>query len=69
MDNIRRAGAWNWLLVLPFIALGWVPFYNKVDPTLFGVPFFYWYQFLWVLITPALTWIVYSVGNKNGDAS
>ena len=48
-----------WLLVFPYIGLLWVPFYNKHDPALFGFPFFYWYQLLWVPITAALTWIAY----------
>ena len=45
---------WNLLLILPFIALLWVPFFNFVDPTLWGIPFFYWYQFLWVFLTSGL---------------
>lgn len=49
-----------WLLLLvPFIGLLWVPFYNFTDPTLFGFPFFYWYQFAWVPVSSLLTWIVY----------
>jgi len=35
------------------------PFYNSVEPTLGGVPFFYWYQLLWVIIGAILTAIVY----------
>jgi hypothetical protein len=35
-------------LLLPFIALLWVPFYNRALPDLFGIPFFYWYQMLWI---------------------
>jgi putative solute:sodium symporter small subunit len=31
-------------IVVPFVALLWVPIFNRVDPTLFGIPFFYWYQ-------------------------
>jgi hypothetical protein len=50
---------WRLLLLIPFIGLVWVPFYNKIDPTIFGLPFFYWYQFIWVFITPALTWVVF----------
>jgi hypothetical protein len=52
------AAWWNLLLVIPFIALLWVPFYNRIEPTLWGIPFFYWYQFLWVLLTSALILIV-----------
>ena len=33
------------LLLLPFIGLLWVPFYNDELPAVFGFPFFYWYQF------------------------
>ena len=41
------------LLLVPFIGLLWVPFYNFLEPSLFGFPFFYWYQFAWVPITSA----------------
>jgi len=38
----------------------WVPFYNFVEPALWGIPFFYWYQFLWVILTSALIiWVHY----------
>ncbi len=47
------------LLLLPFIGLLWVPFYNFRTPELFGFPFFYWYQLAWVPITAFLTYIVY----------
>jgi hypothetical protein len=50
---------WRLLLLGPFFGLIWVPFYNVVEPSFYGLPFFYWYQFLWVFITPALTWIVF----------
>lgn len=56
----RPARAWWYLLlVIPFIAMLWVPSYVSVTPDIGGVPFFYWYQFLWVLITGVLTAIVY----------
>lgn len=48
-----------WLLILPFVGLLWVPFYNLKDPQFFGFPFFYWYQLAWVPVTACLTWIVY----------
>jgi hypothetical protein len=50
---------WRVLLLVPFVGLIWVPFYNVVEPAFFGLPFFYWYQFLWVFLTPALTYVVY----------
>ncbi|MBV9297493.1 MAG: DUF3311 domain-containing protein [Verrucomicrobia bacterium] len=55
----KPMGLWSLLLLVPFVALLWVPFYNSTDPVLFGFPFFYWYQFLWVPITSFLIYIVY----------
>jgi hypothetical protein len=55
------------LLLLPFIGLLWVPFYNTLEPTLLGFPFFYWYQLLWVFITAFLTWLVYRHYHPHGD--
>jgi Na+/proline symporter len=49
---------WLLLLLVPFVALLWVPFYNRIDPVFFGIPFFYWYQFLWVFLTSVIIIIV-----------
>jgi hypothetical protein len=49
------------LLILPFIALCWPPFYNMTAPDFVGIPFFYWYQLLWIVITAIITAIVYFV--------
>ena len=38
-------------LIAPFVALLWVPWYARGQPSLGGVPFFYWYQLLWVPVT------------------
>jgi hypothetical protein len=63
--NGRKSAASNgsppmWvLLLLPFIGLLWVPFYNFQEPALFGFPFFYWYQLAWVPISSLLIWLVY----------
>jgi hypothetical protein len=51
---------WLWLLILPWVAMVWVPSYNAMDPVLFGFPFFYWYQLLWVLISAVITALVYA---------
>jgi hypothetical protein len=58
----QRRRTWSWwylLFVIQFVAMLWPPFYNRVEPTLIGVPFFYWYQLLWVVIGAILTAIVY----------
>ncbi|MEM3851653.1 MAG: DUF3311 domain-containing protein [Methanomassiliicoccales archaeon] len=38
------------LLVIPTVVLLDVPLYNKVNPELAGVPFFWWFQGLWLVI-------------------
>lgn len=45
-------------LAAPFVALLWVPFYAG-GPSLAGVPFFYWYQMLWVPLSVLLMFFAY----------
>ncbi|KVE29681.1 hypothetical protein WS67_00155 [Burkholderia singularis] len=56
----RAAKRWLWLLVLPLVAMVWVPSYNRVEPQWLGFPFFYWYQLLWVFISAVITAFVYT---------
>ena len=51
--------AWYWLLVLPYIGLLFPQIYARTTPTLWGFPFFYWYQFSWVILSSLITGIVY----------
>ena len=50
---------WLILLLMPFAGLLWVPWYNGIQPRFWGIPFFFWYQFLWVLLSAAITAVVY----------
>jgi hypothetical protein len=50
---------WRLLLIVPVVGPLWVPWYNSIEPTFAGIPFFYWYLFLWVPISVALTALVY----------
>ena len=45
-------------LLIAVVAL-WVPIYNRLEPTLFGIPFFYWYQTVWILAAAAATALAY----------
>ena len=47
------------LLLIPFVALLWVPFYAAATPQAAGMPFFYWYQLLWVPIVAVVSWCAY----------
>jgi hypothetical protein len=42
------------LLWVPCVIALWAPLYNMTEPTLFGVPFFYWFQLLLIPVS-ALT--------------
>jgi hypothetical protein len=56
----RRGGSgWYLLFVVQIAVILWPPLYNKVDPSWFGIPFFYWFQLLWVIVGAILTAIVY----------
>jgi membrane protein implicated in regulation of membrane protease activity len=55
-------------LVAPFVAMLWVGSYAKTDPTLIGIPFFYWYQMLWVLVSTALTMLAYKLWQRDQRA-
>ncbi|GGM11272.1 hypothetical protein GCM10010129_64110 [Streptomyces fumigatiscleroticus] len=52
-------------LVAPFVAMLWVSSYAKVDPAFIGIPFFYWYQMAWVLISTALTMVAYKLWQRD----
>jgi hypothetical protein len=44
------------LLAIPIVALTWVSSYARETPRLGGVPFFFWYQFLWVFLCAGMTY-------------
>jgi uncharacterized protein DUF3311 len=61
-DAQPKRSEWSWwylLFLVQFIAVLWPPFYNRAEPYWMGIPFFYWYQMLWVLISAVLTALIY----------
>lgn len=59
-ESPKQGWSWWYLLFLVQIAaVLWPPFFNRIEPTVLGVPFFYWYQLLWVGIGALFTAIVY----------
>jgi Protein of unknown function (DUF3311) len=46
----RRSRLSYLLLLVPYVAMLWVPFYNRAMPEIAGIPFFYWYQMLWIVL-------------------
>jgi hypothetical protein len=53
------------LLLVPFVAILWVPSYNRLDPELAGIPFFYWYQLLWIVLGALILLPVYLVEERD----
>ena len=54
-----RRSWWRILLVLPYLGLLFPRWYAHATPTLWGFPFFYWYQFAWVILASILMFVVY----------
>jgi hypothetical protein len=58
------------LLTLPLMALLLVPLYARKAPELWGFPFFYWYQFLWVFLSAGSTYVAFIIvvrARRTGD--
>ena len=51
-------------IVLPLL----VGTYAKVEPRLFGFPFFYWYQLLWVFLAAGLVGLSYLLLKRERQA-
>ncbi|MFI6152326.1 DUF3311 domain-containing protein [Kitasatospora sp. NPDC051170] len=55
-------------LLVPIVAMLWVSSYDKTDPAVSGVPFFYWYQLLWVPVSAVFTVAAYLLINRDEKA-
>jgi hypothetical protein len=56
------------LVVLPFILmLGALPFVNRIDPIILGLPFLHFWLFLGMLITPICTYVIYRLQKSEGS--
>jgi peptidoglycan/LPS O-acetylase OafA/YrhL len=58
-ESRTRRSRWVLLLLLPYLGLCFPIVYAQSTPALWGFPFFYWYQFAWVILASALLAIVY----------
>ncbi len=59
------------LLLIPFVAVLYPPFYASLQPRLFGLSYFIWYQVAWAIISAVLTIVVYLVqsGGKEDETA
>ncbi|MBT2722781.1 DUF3311 domain-containing protein [Bacillus sp. ISL-46] len=50
------------LIILPFISqLAVLPFVNRIDPIILGLPFLQFWLFLWIVLTPLCTFGIYQL--------
>ena len=55
----RSRRLWYWLLLLPVALTAFPGLYAHQAPELLGLPFFYWYQMAWSVLTGVVIAIVY----------
>ncbi|MGW4804418.1 DUF3311 domain-containing protein [Kitasatospora sp. NPDC004272] len=55
-------------LLVPVLVMLWVPSYNRLSPGLGGMPFFYWYQLLWVPVSALFTGTAYLLVRRDEAA-
>jgi uncharacterized membrane protein YhdT len=65
----RYRSKWNLVLLVPLLITLYPPLYNRADPGLFGIPFFYWFQLAAVVVGIACTAIVYRATSRRGCES
>lgn len=59
------------LILIPSVVNLLVPLYNKEMPDIFGLPFFYWFQTIWLVICSGfyLTFAFLKKGEEERNAS
>ena len=57
-SKLKRS-VWRVLLFVPFFVAIAVPLYNRVEPSFYGIPFFYWFQFVLIIVAAAVTGLAY----------
>lgn len=64
----RRAGKsrWHLLLLVPIVIPLWTPLYNRMEPRLAGIPFFYWSQLVFIGVAAAVTALVHVLTKRAG---
>lgn len=69
MQRLKRSGdkRWYWLLLIPYVAMLWIPSFNKMEPSVAGVPFFYWYQFVWIAVSALIIAVVYLLADRGSE--
>ncbi|MBY4604226.1 MULTISPECIES: DUF3311 domain-containing protein [Bacillus] len=54
------------LILLPFAQLALLPLVNRIEPIIFGLPFFHFWLLMWIIITPLCSFGIYQMQKKDG---
>jgi Protein of unknown function (DUF3311) len=58
----RPAGAALLLALIPFVAMCFsVPFWDRIDPMVLGLPFNLFWLISWIVLTPVCMWAAYRI--------
>jgi len=57
-SRLKRT-VWYVILFVPFFTAICVPLFNRIEPSIGGVPFFYWFQFALIIVAAAVTAAAY----------
>lgn len=52
------------LILLPFVQLALLPLVNRIEPILFGLPFFHFWLLLWIIVTPLCSFGIYQMQKR-----
>jgi hypothetical protein len=66
-NDRRDSSPWNWLLAVAVVVPLLTFLYNRSEPRLAGIPFFYWMQLAFIAIGVAVTVTVYLMTKKKGS--
>jgi len=55
-------------VLVPIVAVLWVPWFNRMTPEVLGFPFFYWYQLACVVVTAVLMIVAFHAVRRDEAA-
>jgi hypothetical protein len=66
---IKRRPHLLWLLVPFVLYIGALPFVNRVEPVLFGLPFLFVWLLAATLLTPVAAWLTWRGDHRTGSTT
>jgi hypothetical protein len=57
-SRLKRT-VWHVILFVPVFTAICVPLFNRMEPSIAGVPFFYWFQLVLIVVAAVVTALAY----------